>query len=109
VDVISIIETFGLPLAGVIGLAFYISKKDKEAQKQNHFIQKELMEELDESFKRLEAIIIKLIDNSKKNEIKLEGILKIYKGLLDIISKLMNKDSNNNFKNKLEKFLKENK
>ncbi len=94
-------------MCGVIALAYYISKKDKSAEKQNQFIQKELMEDLEERFKRLEGILIKLIDQQKKMQIEQKGIEKSYKGLVDIISKLMNKNSNG-FKNKLEKFLKDN-
>ena len=76
--------------------------------KQNKFIQDELMDELDERFKRLEGIVIKLIDQQKKMQIEQKGIEKSYKGLVEIISKLMNKDSGNGFKAKLEKFLKNN-
>ena len=32
------------------------------------------MEELDERFKRLEGIVIKLIDNAKQNELKLTDL-----------------------------------
>ena len=106
-DIVNLLETFGLPLAGVIALAYYISKKDKSAEKQNQFIQEQLIEELDERFKRLESILIKLIDNAKKGEIKQDGIEKSYKGLVDIISKLMHKNANG-LKDKLLKFIKEN-
>ena len=106
-DIVNLLETFGLPVAGVIALAYYISKKDKSAEKQNQFIQEQLIEELDERFKRLESILIKLIDNAKKGEIKQEGIEKSYKGLVDIISKLMHKNANG-LKDKLLKFIKEN-
>ena len=106
-DIVNLLETFGLPLAGVIALAYYISKKDKSAEKQNQFIQEQLIEELDERFKRLESILIKLIDNAKKGEIKQEGIEKSYKGLVDMISKLMHKNANG-LKDKLLKFIKEN-
>ena len=41
-------------------------------------------------------------------QIEQKGIEKSYKGLVDIISKLMNKNSGNGFKDKLEKFLKNN-
>ena len=33
-DFFSILETFGLPVAMVIALGFYISKKDKSAEKE---------------------------------------------------------------------------
>ena len=40
-------------------------------------------------------------------QIEQKGIEKSYKGLVDIISKLMNRNGGNGFKNKLEKFLKD--
>ena len=106
-DIMQVIETFGLPVAMVIALGFYVSKKDKSAEKQNQFIQKELMDSLAEDFKRIEMIIIGLINQQKKMQIEQKGIEKSYKGLVDIISKLMHKNGNG-FKTKLEKFLKEN-
>ena len=106
-DIMQVIETFGLPVAMVIALGFYVSKKDKSAEKQNQFIQKELMDSLAEDFKRIEMIIIGLINQQKKMQIEQKGIEKSYKGLVDIISKLMHKNGNG-FKTKLEKFLKDN-
>ena len=100
-DWLTILEQYGIPLCVAIAFGFFIWK-------QNQFIQKELMEELDESFKRIEAIIIGLINQQKKMQIEQKGIEKSYKGLVDIISKLMNKNSGNGFKSKLEKFLKDN-
>jgi len=100
-DFLAILEQYGIPICVAVAFGFFIWK-------QNQFIQKELMEELDERFKRLEAILIKLIDQQKKMQIEQKGIEKSYKGLVDIISKLMNKNSSNGFKSKLEKFLKDN-
>ena len=100
-DFITILEQYGIPICVAVAFGFFIWK-------QNKFIQDELMEELDERFKRLEAILIKLIDQQKKMQIEQKGIEKSYKGLVDIISKLMNKNSGNGFKDKLEKFLKNN-
>tara|TARA_R100001594_G_scaffold71333_2_gene105935 strand:- start:301 stop:609 length:309 start_codon:yes stop_codon:yes gene_type:complete len=101
VDFLAILEQYGIPICVAVAFGFFIWK-------QNQFIQKELMEELDERFKRLEGILIKLIDQQKKMQIEQKGIEKSYKGLVDIISKLMNKNSSNGFKSKLEKFLKDN-
>ena len=106
-DIMQVIETFGLPVAMVIALGFYVSKKDKSAEKQNQFIQKELMDSLAEDFKRIEMIIIGLINQQKKMQIEQKGIEKSYKGLVDIISTLMHKNGNG-FKTKLEKLLKDN-
>ena len=68
-DIFAILETFGLPVAFVIGLAFYIRAKDAEAAKQAKWIQSELQTELRESFTRLEGITIKLIEQQKLMQI----------------------------------------
>ena len=79
---IELLDQYGLPIAILIPLGYFLWK-------QQHWIQEELIEELEERFKRLEGIIIKLIDNAKKNEIKQEGIEKSYKSLVQIITKLL--------------------
>lgn len=84
-DFIAILDQYGFPIVAAIGLAYFIWK-------QNKFIQDTLMEELEESFKRLEGIIIQLINQQKKIQIEQKGIEKSYKALVDIISKLMKKE-----------------
>ena len=79
---IELLDQYGLPIAILIPLGYFLWK-------QQHWIREELIEELEERFKRLEGIIIKLIDNAKKNEIKQEGIEKSYKSLVQIITKLL--------------------
>ena len=81
---LDILEKYGIAVLMSIGMAFYIWKSTK-------FIQDELTKELRESFNRLESIIIKLIDNSKKQEMKQEGLIKSYKSLVDIITRLWNR------------------
>ena len=100
-DFLVILEQYGIPICVAIAFGFFISK-------QNKFIQDELMEDLEERFKRLEGILIKLIDQQKKMQIEQKGIEKSYEGLVSIISKLMSKNGGNGFKSKLEKFLKDN-
>ena len=100
-DFLTILEQYGIPICVAIAFGFFIWK-------QNKFIQDELMEDLEERFKRLEGILIKLIDQQKKMQIEQKGIEKSYEGLVSIISKLMSKNGGNNFKSKLEKFLKDN-
>ncbi len=100
-DFLVILEQYGIPICVAIAFGFFIWK-------QNKFIQDELMEDLEERFKRLEGILIKLIDQQKKMQIEQKGIEKSYEGLVSIISKLMSKNGGNGFKSKLEKFLKDN-
>ena len=87
-DLFAILEKFGIPVAVAMAFGFFIWR-------QNQFIQKELMEELDQDFKRLEMIIIKLIDQQKKIQIEMRGIVKSYQSLVDIITKLINKENKN--------------
>ena len=84
-DFLVVLEQYGIPICVAIAFGYFIWK-------QNQFIQKELMEELDQDFKRLEMIIIKLIDQQKKMQIEMRGIVKSYQSLVDIITKLIKKE-----------------
>ena len=83
-DIFTILEQFGIPVAMTIAFGFYIWK-------QNQFIQKTLMQELDQDFKRLEGIIIKLIDQQKKVQMKVEKFQGIYEALIEVYAR---KDDN---------------
>ena len=84
-DLFAILEKFGIPVAVAMAFGFFIWR-------QNQFIQNELMEELDEDFKRLEMIIIKLIDQQKKMQIEQRGILRSYQSLVEIVTNLIKKE-----------------
>ena len=64
-DFFTILETFGLHVAMVIALGFYISKKDKSAEKQMDWVRNELATENRETATRHESIVIKLIEQQK--------------------------------------------
>ena len=88
-DIINILETFGIPVAMSVAFGFFIWK-------QNKFIQDELTKELRESFKRLEDIIIGLINAQKKLQTdfgrelaRLEGS---YRALANAINKLLERN-----------------
>jgi hypothetical protein len=80
-DWLTILEQYGIPVVVAIAFGFFIWK-------QNKFIQDELMEELNENFKRLEGILIKLIDQQKKMQLEQKGIENSYKTLVEIIASL---------------------
>ena len=84
-DPAALLEQYGIPICVAIAFGYFIWK-------QNQFIQKELMEELDESFKRIEMIVIKLIDQQKKMQIEMRGIVKSYQSLVEIVTKLIKKE-----------------
>ena len=84
-DFIAILDQYGFPIVAAAGLAYFIWK-------QNKFIQNTLMDELEESFKRLEGIIIQLINQQKLMQIEQKGIEKSFKSIVTIIAKLMKKE-----------------
>lgn len=79
-SIVALLEQFGVPVVVALAFGFFIWK-------QNKFIQDELMEELDERFKRLEAIVIKLIDQQKLIQMD----VKEYKGALRMLITLLKK------------------
>ena len=93
-DIFNILETFGVPAAMSVAFGFFIWK-------QNKFIQDELQKELRESFGRLEAILIKLIDAQKGMQINQAEIKSKIGAIIEIMASL----SGNGLK---EKFVKKN-
>ena len=91
-DLITILETFGLPVFMVFALGFYI-------QKQNKFIQDELQTELRESFGRVEGIIVKLIDAQKTMKLNQKEIMASYRAIVEILASM----SGNGLKEKFTK------
>ena len=80
-----IIEKFGIPVTVAVAFGYFIWK-------QNKYIQDDLTKDIHQKFNRLEGIIIKLIDQQKKIQIELRGIIKSYQSLVDIITKLIRKE-----------------
>ena len=93
-DILAILDQYGIPIAVSIAFGYFIWK-------QNAFIQNTLMEELEESFTRLEGIIIKLIDQAKISQLEQKEIKASYRAIVEILASL----SGNGLK---EKFLKKN-
>ena len=80
-NVLNILETFGIPIAVAISFGFFIWK-------QNKYIQDDLSSDIKNKHDRLEAILIKLIDQQKLIQLGQKGLEKSYKSLVDIITKL---------------------
>ena len=91
-DIFTIIETFGVPVAMSVAFGFFIWK-------QNKFIQDELQKELRESFGRLEGILVKLIDAQKGMQVNQAEIKAKIGAIIEIMASL----SGNGLK---EKFMK---
>ena len=80
---LTIIDQYGLPIAITIAFGYFIWK-------QQTWIQKELVDDLEQQFRRLEGIIIKLIDQQKITQMDLKQIKGYIEGIEDILSRLMN-------------------
>ena len=80
-DFLVILEQYGIPICVAIAFGFFIWK-------QNKFIQDTLMEELEESFTRLESITIKLIDAQKSMQMEQKDIKASYHAIVEILSSL---------------------
>ena len=91
---LGIIDQYGLPVTGVIGLALALWKTVEFIQKQllqqiedRHNAEMEAIRQLEEEHKTFHAIVITLIDNSKLNQMSLKEI----KGNMDMLVKFINK------------------
>ena len=80
---LTLIDQYGLPIAITIAFGYFIWK-------QQTWIQKELVDDLEQQFRRLEGIIIKLIDQQKITQLDLKQVKGYIEGIEDILSRLMN-------------------
>ena len=93
-DILAVMEQFGVPVAMTIAFGFFIWR-------QNKFIQETLMQELDQDFKRLEGIIVKLIDQQKKVQLEQQRLNGVFRAMVEIIARL----SGNGLKDKFMRML----
>ena len=78
---LTIIDQYGLPIAITIAFGYFIWK-------QQTWIQKELVDDLEQQFRRLEGIIIKLIDQQKITQLDIKQVKGYIEGIEHILSKL---------------------
>ena len=91
---LNIIDQYGLPIAGVIALAFALWKTVDFVQKQllqqieeRHNAEMEAIRQLEEEHRTFHTIIVSLIDNSKLNQSNLQSIKSSFDTLLKFIDK----------------------
>ena len=80
---LNIIDQYGLPIAITVAFGYFIWK-------QQTWIQKELVDDLENQFRRLEGILIKLIDQQKITQMDLKQVKGYIEGIEDILSRLIN-------------------
>ena len=78
---LTIIDQYGLPIAITIAFGYFIWK-------QQTWIQKELVDDLENQFRRLEGILIKLIDQQKITQFDIKQVKGYIEGIEHILSKL---------------------
>jgi hypothetical protein len=83
-DILQIIETFGVPIAVAIAFGYFIWK-------QNKYIQDDLTKDIKDQFQRLEGIVIQLINQQKKMQLEQKNLQSSYESLVEIITSLLNK------------------
>ena len=80
-DIFQILELYGIPVVVTIVFGYFIWK-------QNQWIQNDLVEEIETNDRRLENIIIKLIEQQKKTQLELKHIRGYIEGIKDIMTSL---------------------
>ena len=95
-DILAVMEQFGVPVAMTIAFGFFIWR-------QNKFIQETLMQELDQDFKRLEGIIVKLIDQQKKVQLEQQRLNGVFRAMVEIIARLSGNGLKDKFMRMMEK------
>ena len=83
---LTIIDQYGLPIAITIAFGYFIWK-------QQTWIQKELVDDLEQQFRRLEGIIVKLLDQQKVTQLDIKQVKGYIEGIEDILSRLINGES----------------
>ena len=83
---LTIIDQYGLPIAITIAFGYFIWK-------QQTWIQKELVDDLEQQFRRLEGIIVKLIDQQKITQLDIKQVKGYIEGIEDILSRLITGES----------------
>ena len=83
-DILAIVETFGIPVAVAMAFGFFIWK-------QNKYIQDDLAKDIHQKFNRLEGIIVQLINQQKKLQLEVKGMQASYEALVKIVTNLLKK------------------
>lgn len=83
-NILSIVETFGIPVAVAMAFGFFIWK-------QNKYIQDDLAKDIHQKFNRLEGIIVQLINQQKKLQLEVKGMKASYDALVKIVTNLLKK------------------
>jgi hypothetical protein len=90
-NILKILETFGVPITMCVAFGFFIWK-------QNKWIQEDLKKAMKEDSARIEDIVIGLINASKKNQIDTAKELARIEGSMRMLPTLVQKLTGNGLK-----------
>ena len=80
-DIISVLETFGVPVAMCVAFGYFIFK-------QNKWIQDDLKRDLDDANERFEKIVIGLINSQKQMQLDIRDSKASYHAIVEILASL---------------------
>ena len=80
-DILAILETFGVPVAMCVAFGYFIFK-------QNKWIQDDLKRDLDDANERFEKIVIGLINSQKQMQLDVKDSKASYHAIVEILASL---------------------
>tara|TARA_R100000995_G_C3457580_1_gene111377 strand:+ start:236 stop:544 length:309 start_codon:yes stop_codon:yes gene_type:complete len=80
-DILSVLETFGVPVAMCVAFGYFIFK-------QNKWIQDDLKRDLDDANERFEKIVIGLINSQKQMQLDVKDSKASYHAIVEILASL---------------------
>ena len=80
-DILAILETFGVPVAMCVAFGYFIFK-------QNKWIQDDLKRDLDDANERFEKIVIGLINSQKQMQLDIRDSKASYHAIVEILASL---------------------
>jgi|TARA_R100000329_G_scaffold121871_1_gene100489 biopolymer transport protein ExbD len=92
-DVIAILEQFGVPVGMCIAFGYFIFK-------QNKWIQDDLKRDLDDANERFEKIVIGLINSQKQMQLDIKDSKASYRAIVEILAAMSGNGLKEKFLNK---------
>ena len=80
-DILTIIEQFGVPISMCVAFGYFIWK-------QNKWIQDDLKKDLDDANERFEKIVIGLINSQKEMQLDIKESKTSYRAIVEILASL---------------------
>ena len=92
-DILAILEQFGVPVAMCVAFGYFIFK-------QNKWIQDDLKRDLDDANERFEKIVIGLINSQKQMQLDIKDSKASYRAIVEVLASLSGNGLKEKFLNK---------